>query len=126
MFYNNHFPNLLEGDDEGKMLIYINGGDLMQSTVYELELPQEFNLLPNSDNELEVVWSFTDPELFAPKVSGAVKLANNNRIITEGDFGVWEVTDSGEVVWKYSSPGFYWRAYHFELDDPAIIALDID
>ncbi|MCE2612942.1 aryl-sulfate sulfotransferase [Flavobacteriaceae bacterium D16] len=126
LFFNNHFPNLLQGEDEGKMLIYVNGGQSMQSTVYELALPQEFNLLPNTDNELGVLWSFTDPDLFSQKVSGAVKLANNNRLIAEGDFGVWEVTDGGEVVWKYSRPGFYWRAYHFERDAAEIIALGIE
>ena len=125
LFYNNHYPNLLQGDDLGKMLIYSNGNGLDQSTVYELQLPGSFSLLPDTDNEPQVSWSFTHPDLFAPKVSGAVKLPNGNILITEGDFGLWEVTRDGEVVWKYSAPGFYWRAYHYNKDAPEIMALGL-
>jgi hypothetical protein len=125
LFHNNHFPNLLQGEDAGKMLIFTNGNGIGQSTVYELQLPTTFSLLPNSDNEPEVVWSFTDPDLFAPKVSGAVKLPNGNRMIAEGDYGIWEVTESGEVVWKFNAQGFFWRAYHFDYDAPEIISLGL-
>ncbi len=123
LFINNHYPNLFE---PGKMLIYTNGGDLEQSTVYELKLPTALN--QNSIPEItqpEILWSFTNPELYAPKVSGAVRLPNGNTLITEGDFGLWEVTQQGEVVWKFSAQGFFWRAYHYAKDDPAIIALDL-
>jgi len=51
LFYNNHYPNLLTGSDAGKILVFTNGNGLDQSTVYELELPSSFNLLPNTDNE---------------------------------------------------------------------------
>ncbi len=125
LFYNNHYPNLLQGDDLGKMLIYSNGNGLDQSTVYELLLPGSFSLLPDTDNEPQVTWSFTHPDLFAPKVSGAVQLPNGNILITEGDFGLWEVTRDGEVVWKYSAPGFFWRAYHYAKDAPEIMALEL-
>jgi hypothetical protein len=125
LFHNNHFPNLLQGEDAGKMLIFTNGNGIGQSTVYELQLPTTFSLLPNSDNEPEVIWSFTDPDLFAPKVSGAVKLPNGNRMIAEGDYGIWEVTESGEVVWKFEAPGFFWRAYHYDNDAPEIMALGL-
>jgi hypothetical protein len=123
LFVNNHYPNLFE---QGKMLIYSNGGDLEQSTVYELKLPTELhqNLIPET-KQPEILWSFTDPELFAPKVSGAVRLPNGNTLITEGDYGIWEVTPEGEVVWKFSGQGFFWRAYHYAIDDPAILALDL-
>ncbi|NNJ87846.1 MAG: hypothetical protein HKP53_00465 [Eudoraea sp.] len=123
LFYNNHFPNLLQGEDSGKMLIFTNGNGVGQSTVYELQLPSSFSVQPNTDNEPEVVWSFTDPDLFSPKVSGAVKLPNGNRMITEGDYGIWEVTEDGEVVWKFQADGFFWRAYHFDEDDPEVLSL---
>ncbi|WP_339628415.1 aryl-sulfate sulfotransferase [uncultured Maribacter sp.] len=123
LFINNHYPNLFE---PGKMLIYTNGGDLEQSTVYELKLPTALNQksIPQI-TQPEIIWSFTDPELYAPKVSGAVRLPSGNTLITEGDFGLWEVTQQGEVVWKFSAPGFFWRAYHYAKDDPAILALDL-
>ena len=125
LFYNNHYPNLLEGSDEGKMLIFSNGNGLDQSTAYELQLPDVFSLAADTDNEPEVIWSFADPDLFSPKVSGVVKLPNGNRMITEGDFGIWEVTDAGEVVWKFNAEGFFWRAYHYDNDAPEIISLGL-
>jgi len=123
LFVNNHYPNLFE---PGKLLIYTNGGDLEQSTVYELNLPTELtqNSIPET-TQPEILWSYTNSQLFSPKVSGAVRLPNGNTLITEGDFGLWEVTQQGEVVWKFSAQGFFWRAYHYAKDDPAIIALDL-
>ncbi|NER16212.1 aryl-sulfate sulfotransferase [Spongiivirga citrea] len=124
LFYNNHFPNLIDSQ-EGKLLIFSNGNSLDQSTAYELKLPLPFDLKKDADNEPEVVWSFTDPDLYSPKVSGVVLLPNGNRLITEGDFGIWEVTEAGEVVWKFKSPGFFWRTYSYEKDHPAIKAIGL-
>ena len=42
---------------------------------------------------------------------------------TEGDFGVWEVTPDKEVVWKFSTSGFFWRAYHYDKTSEAIVNL---
>jgi len=126
LFYNNHFPNLIDTEVSGQknMLIFVNNmNNTEQSVVYELQFPNIFELLPNTNNEPEIVWSFTDPELYSPKVSGAVTLPNGNRLITEGDFGFWEVTEGGEVVWKLSSEGFFWRGYHYNKDAPEIEAL---
>ncbi len=125
LFYNNHFPNLLKGEDQGKLLIFSNGNGFNQSTVYELELPSVYALQENSNNEPRVTWSFTDPELYSAKVSGAVPLPNGNILITEGDFGFWEVTREKEVVWKCNSQGFFWRAYHYSKDAPEIKLLGL-
>jgi hypothetical protein len=125
LFYNNHFPNLLKGEDLGKIMVFTNGTHIEQSTVYEFDLPDVLSLAPDTDNEPKVTWSFTHPDLYSGKVSGAVKLPNGNRLIAEGDFGVWEVTDNGEVVWQYSTPGFYWRAYHYEINAPEIVSLGL-
>ena len=123
LFNNNHFPNLLKGENEGKLLIFSNGNDVGRSTVFELELPSAYDLRANENNELKVTWSFTDPELYSPKVSGAVPLPNGNVLITEGDFGFWEVTRDKEVVWKFNAPGFYWRGYHYSKDAPEVLSL---
>ena len=125
LFDRNHFPNLLDGQDRGNMLIFANGATSEQSTVYELRIPQTFTLEPNTDNEPEVVWSFTDEDLFARRVSGAVRLPNGNTLITEGDYGIWEVTSSGDVVWQFNAEGFFWRTYNYDLDSPGIQALDL-
>lgn len=119
-FDHNHYPNLLTGDDEGKMLIFSNGSQVETSTVYKLQLPSTFQLQANSDNEPEVLWSFTNDSLHSPKVSGAVKLPNGNTLITEGDRGYWEVTEEGQVVWRFQGTGFFWRGYHIDKNSPII------
>jgi len=96
-----------------------------QSTVYELELPSTYNLKPNTNNEPLITWSFTNTELYSGKVSGAVLLENGNILITEGDFGFWEVTREKEVVWKMSSQGFFWRGYNYSKDAPEIKLLGL-
>jgi hypothetical protein len=124
LFYYNHFPNLLEKGEpgEGNMLIYVNRNETdLQSTVYELDLPETFQLLPDTDNEPAIAWEFTDEGLFSPKVSGAVRLANGNTLITCGVFGFWEVTPDKEIVWQFRAQGFFWRGYHYQMDDPALL-----
>ena len=123
LFINNHYPNLFEPN---KMLIFTNGGDLKQSTVYELSLPSLLTqkMVPDTAPP-EILWSFTNPELYSGKVSGAVRLPNGNTLITEGDFGMWEVTNEGEVVWKFKADGFFWRAYHYEKNAPGILSLGL-
>ena len=125
LFDRNHHPNLLSGEKKGNMLVFANGLSIEQSTAYELKLPGQPTLLANADNEPEVVWSFTDPTLFSGRVSGVVLLPNGNRLITEGDFGFWEVTEDGEVVWKFQTNGFFWRGYHYDKDGLAIQALGL-
>ncbi len=124
-FINNHYPNLGTGVDAGKIHIFTNGGDTERSTAYEFQLPEVLTLLPNTDNEPVVTWSFSHPDLYSPKVSGVVKLPSGNRLITEGDYGYWEVTDAGEVVWKFHADGFFWRGYHYAKDAPEILTLDL-
>lgn len=128
-FFNNHFPNLLEGNEPGagNLLVYVNQGanDLEQSTVYELAMPNTFDLQPNTDNEPAVIWSFTDSNMYFGRVSGAVRLNNGNTLICEGDYGFWEVTANGEIVWKYNGASNYWRGYSYELNDPALSNLGL-
>jgi len=124
-FDRNHHPNLLKGNKAGNILVFANGVEVQQSTAYELKLPSILELQPNSNNEPEEIWSFTDPRLFSGRVSGVDLLPNGNRLITEGDFGFWEVTEQGEVVWRYETQGFFWRGYHFEKDASEVTILGI-
>ena len=118
LFDRNHFPNLLEDgvDGEGNVLVYVNGNSTEQSIVYELEMPQTFNLQSNSNNEPNIAWSYTNPEMYSGKLCGAVRLSNGNTLITESDYGLWEITPNGNIAWKYiksEDAGFIWRSYHY-------------
>ena len=126
IFDRNHYPNLIEGDFPGEdnMLVYVNGNSIEQSTAYELELP--FDEFP-TDKSPQVIWSFTDPNMYSRIVSGVEPLKNGNRLITEGDYGIWEVTPEGEIAWKYEvSEWILWRAYVFYPDDEAIQSLNLN
>lgn len=120
---SNHFPNLLENGvpGEGNILLYVNGKTDFKSKIYELEMPESFTLLPNTDNEPNVVWSFQDDDFFADKISGAVRLSNGNTLICEGDYGFWEVTPQNEIVWKYNGDDpYYWRCYDYDINNPVL------
>ena len=124
-FFSNHAPNLVKGTNN--LLIFVNGNlnESLQSTVYELSIPDSFDLKADENNELDIVWSFTDTDLFSPKVSSAYRLENGNTLITEGNYGYWEVTNSKEVVWKFHGQGFFWRGYGYGKTDHAIINLGL-
>ncbi len=98
-------------DTKGNFLIYMNGSEEEQSVVYEFSLPDVFESDSQGWTTPEVVWSFTNPDLFFGKISGAYRLPNGNTLICEGDFGYWEVTPQGEVVWKYQGQYNFWRGY---------------
>ncbi len=129
LFYNNHFPNLIEGDKPGagNILVYMNGNNNAQSIVYEFAIPESLELVGNQNNEPQIVWSFTDSELYFARLSGATRLRNGNTLICEADYGFWEVTNDGTVVWKYSGldESAFWRGYDYYADDQAIINLGL-
>lgn len=125
LFHNNHFPNISVNEDNNTMLLFMNGNDKSQSTVFEFKFPERFSLEQGKNNEPEIIWSFTNPELYSPKVSGAIKLPNGNILITEGDYGAWEVNRTGEVVWKFKGDGFFWRIYPYDGDSPALSAFNL-
>lgn len=129
LFYNNHFPNFLQSDEKGagNVLIFNNNSIEGQSIVHEFKMPANFELTPDTDNEPLEVWSFTDTNLFNPRISGAVRLKNGNTLICEGDYGLWEVTSEKDIVWKYNgnSKGNFWRAYNYMLTDSEIVNLKL-
>ncbi|WP_224485523.1 aryl-sulfate sulfotransferase [Robertkochia aurantiaca] len=124
-FFNVHTPVFVEGTDN--MLVYVNGNveGSRQSKVLELSLPATLGLVPGTDNEPAVVWEYSHPDMYSPKVSSAYRLPDGNTLITIGTFGVWEVNPEKEIVWQFKDEGFFWRAYHVERDSPAIDLLGI-
>ncbi|MGB5822084.1 MAG: aryl-sulfate sulfotransferase [Saonia sp.] len=121
---NVHYPNLL---DTGTMLVYGNDVYPNQSEVVEYALNPPYQLVVGQDNEPTVIWSFTDLDLYSSGLGGAVRMDNGNTLITEGREGtLWEVTDDGEVIWKFESPyQTIWRAYVFYSGDAAMMALGL-
>ena len=131
LFDSNHHPNLIDDGypGAGNLMVYVNGNAVSQSTVYELEIPSSFTLQPDTNNEPNVVWSYTNEDLFFGRLSGVTRLSNGNTLICEGDYGYWEVTPNGEVAWKYNghmtTGGSFWRGYGYDKDHPAIITLGV-
>ena len=121
IFDKNHFPNLLEDGvpGEGNVLVYVNGNSTEQSVIYELAMPSNFRLESNFNNEPNIVWSYLNDEIHSDKLCGAIRLPNGNTVITESDYGLWEVTENGEIAWKYlkdETANFIWRSYHYPRD----------
>jgi hypothetical protein len=69
-------------------------------------------------------------------VSGCVRLANGNTLVTEGAKGhLFEIDTDGEVVWEYFSPWVLpspfgptpvvFRAYRLAPDDPRLDGLPL-
>lgn len=129
LFYKNHFPNFLEDGvaGAGNVLILNNGTDIKQSSVYELKMPDNFNLKVDEDNEPQIAWSFRDTALFNQNIGGAVRLKNGNTLICEGDYGFWEVTPDGKIAWKYNGAVdvSFWRCYAYDVNSLAVQKLDL-
>ncbi len=120
---NVHYPNLLT---TGNMIVFANDIYDNQSEVVEYKLNPPYQLNAGEDNEPEVVWSFTDPELYTAGLGSGVRMSNGNTLIAEGRDGtLWEVSASGEVLWQNTDYNTTWRAYAFTVDAPAILALGL-
>ena len=118
IFDKNHYPNLIEDPDKlgyGNILVFSNGNNNI-SSVFELSLP--LSSYPTTIPP-EIVWNYSNEDLYSGKLSGAERGRNNNTYIAEGDFGVWEVTPDGEIAWMYEY-GMTWRAYVHYHDEPGV------
>ncbi|CAI8212840.1 MAG: Uncharacterised protein [SAR116 cluster bacterium] len=127
--FKNHHPSVVPNSypGAGNFLIYNNGSNNEQSIAYELSLPAFSETSMQNYTAPQSIWSFTDPNMYFDKISGLVRLPNGNTLICEGDYGYWEVTTSGEVVWKYDGLGkSFWRGYFYTKTDPRLRNLDLE
>ncbi len=118
--FNNHHPSIVPDNypGSGNFLIYNNGSNLEQSIAYELVLPTFSTNSMQNYIAPEIKWSFTNPDMYFDKISGLQRLPNGNTLICEGDYGYWEVSVQGEVVWKYDGLGkSFWRPYYYTKND---------
>ena len=100
----NHGGNLLVFNNE---LEDANGEPF--STINEIKLPHtngNFNLLPSSALvPSDYAWTYTQQGFYSRHLSSALRFANGNTLLCEGDKGLCqEITHEGEVVWKYQLP----------------------
>ena len=87
--YGQHHPTLLSS---GRLLVFDNG--VSSSRVLEVD--------PRSN---EIGWSYTSDDFHTPLRGSAQRLPNGNTLITESDAGrVFEVTESGDIVWEFVNP----------------------
>lgn len=125
IFDFNHNPTFITNEGQISLLIFNNNNVAGQSSAMEFLLP-EINETTTIGTDPTIIFEFTDNTLFFPRIGGASRLPNGNTLICEGDFGFWEVTSTGEVVWKYDGLGNqFWRGVFYSKDSPEIVNLGI-
>ena len=70
--------------------------------------------------EPKIVWEYKNDSIFSKILCGAIRLKNGNTLITEADFGLWEVNKNKDVVWKFNAQNDsivdrtnIWRSYKY-------------
>jgi len=121
----NHHPSFVNTESSTNLLIFNNNNTEEISKIMEFRLP-DLNDEGILENNPELIFLFSDNDLFHPRVSGAVRLPNGNTLICEGDYGYWEVNPNGIVLWKYDGKGqSFWRGLFYPKDSEAIISLNL-
>jgi hypothetical protein len=86
-----HTPTMLP---DGRILVFDNGRYREQSRVIMID-----------PYILDVVWEYTEPDLYSLSQSSVQMLPNNNMLVTEAEEGrVIEITPKKEIVWEYFHP----------------------
>lgn len=125
IFDFNHHPTFTKTGSSTNLLIFNNNNTSEFSRVMEFKLP-DFTESINYESNPELIFEFSDNELFHPRVSGAVRLPNGNTLICEGDYGYWEVNSEGKVLWKYDGKGqSFWRGLYYLKGSDAIKSLNL-
>lgn len=100
----------LPTNGNSNFMIFNNARFETMSSVDEISIPQNsdgsYNLQGSTNNlPIDYAWSYHNPEIFAPRVSGAQRLENGNTLISFGTEGtLYEIDDSSVIVWKYKVP----------------------
>ena len=110
--FNQHDPRWLpEGHPfAGQLMVFNNLKFASQSAVDIWAPPLNSDNNYDIENEVafgptDLTWTYTNPDLFSARISGAQSLPNNNILICEGNSGEFtEVTLAEEIVWNYINP----------------------
>ncbi|MEQ8549186.1 MAG: aryl-sulfate sulfotransferase [Cyclobacteriaceae bacterium] len=114
LFYQ-HNPTWIKENNQWKVLLFNNGRNrpvVKYSTVEKIELPVndvgEYIINDGifGPEKSEIIYQAINPtDFFAPIVSGAQLLGNNNILITNGvSSNIFEINPSKETVWAYKVP----------------------
>lgn len=111
--YGQHDATYLGGlptNGGGNFMVFNNDGFPNMSSVQEIKIPQQsngaFNLHPNTNNlPIDFAWTYTNPEIYSPRVSGSLRLENGNTLISHGTKGlIYEIDSNSNILWKYEIP----------------------
>jgi hypothetical protein len=120
----NHHPSFIEKEGKTLLSLFHNNKEAngySEAYVFDLSF---FRPGVAVDTQVPVHFSFSDPSMFFPRVGGVQTMSNGNLLITEGDYGFWEVNPQGLVVWKYDGLGVsFWRGMYVPTNHPALSKL---
>lgn len=91
----------------GNFLVFNNAFSPTMSSIDEIRIPQNFDgSYPSINSSLgDILWSYQNPDIYSPRVSGARRLINGNTLITQGTEGLtYEIDTNKNLVWKYELP----------------------
>jgi hypothetical protein len=76
------------------------------------------------------IWTYTaesPTDFFAKNISGQQRLANGNTLICDGPGATFfEVTDTGEIIWEYTTTGAVFRVERYAPDYSGFDGTDLD
>ncbi len=111
--YGQHDATYIAGlpsNGGANFMVFNNDGFERMSSINEIKIPQQasgaYNLQPNINNlPIDFAWTYTNPEIYSPRVSGALRLDNGNTLISHGTKGlIYEIDSNSNVLWKYEIP----------------------
>ncbi|MBW1810983.1 MAG: aryl-sulfate sulfotransferase [Deltaproteobacteria bacterium] len=112
---------------EGNILVYNNGEHQRQSEIVELTPPRDLNgdyILGTGSafGPQSPTWRYFDgSDFYSAHLGSNQRLPNGNTLISESTSAyLFEVTQSGEIVWEYQGPGEIARSLRYAPDYPGL------
>lgn len=125
IFDFNHHPSFINNGSDFSLLIFNNNNKAGISKAMEFSLPN-FNEIIDFETNPNLIFEYSNEDMYFPRVGGAVRLPNGNTLICEGDYGYWEVSAKGELLWKYDGLGTsFWRGLYYSKNSNAIKSLGL-
>jgi len=151
ILFRQHYPHWIPDGltDEGKIIIFNNGGDRVYSSIDIIDPPTSapgvyIYDVTDGYGPVNPEWTYTDPVLtnfFSTILSSAQRLPNGNTLICDGDSGYFfEIDSNKSIVWEYVNPdatsgivsqgdipsfNLVFRVHKFSTDYPAFDGKDL-